>query len=152
MGEEACVDRLGETRFPLSAAELTQVREIIKLVRDHLRDMEPALVRSAACVLLALQRLPVPTTGIDLTFGFTQRNTDGNYGWADLMISDCEFEWRSGEHYYDPKIGGDTESRVVFEARVGSESSLGDFDDWLSTPILLPSTAKSAWKIVQITS
>ena len=35
------------------------------------------------------------------------------------------------EHFYDPSVGGDTESRHAFEAYAGGESAEGDIDDWL---------------------
>jgi hypothetical protein len=42
--------------------------------------MSPDDLRSAASVLLALERLPATTPGVQVTFGFAQPNTDGNYG------------------------------------------------------------------------
>lgn len=75
--------------------------------------MSPGHVRSAASVLLALERLPATTSGIQVTFGFIQRNTDGNYGWVDIAISEDGLRLGIGEHYYDPSAGADTESRIA---------------------------------------
>jgi hypothetical protein len=82
-------------------------------------------------VLLALERLPATTPGVQVTFGFAQRNIDGNYGWADISISVDELSLGIGEHYFDPLVGGDTETRVAFEAVAGGNSVEGDIDDWL---------------------
>jgi hypothetical protein len=119
-------------RFPLSVDDILQMKKIITFMREQLTTMSPAHVRSAASVLLALERLPVVTPGIQVTFGFVQRNTDGNYGWADIAISEDELRFGIGEHFYDPSVGGDTESRIAFEAMAGGDAAEGDIDDWLS--------------------
>ena len=117
-------------RFPLSPDDILKIAEVTKLVRSRLPAMTPNHLRSAAALLLALERLPVTTPGIDMTFGFTQRNTDGNYGWADITISEDEITLGVGEHFYDPRVGGDTESRDVFAATAGGDATDGDIDDW----------------------
>jgi hypothetical protein len=118
-------------RFPLSIDDILKIEKVIKLVREQLPTMTPDHLRSAAGVLLALERLPATTSGIQMTFGFVQRNTDGNYGWADISISVDEFTLGIGEHFYDPSVGGDTESRHAFEAYAGGDSAEGDIDDWI---------------------
>jgi hypothetical protein len=124
-------ERANAGRFPLSIDDITKAEKVIKLVREQLSTMSPAHVRTAASVLLALEHLPATTPGIQVTFGFVQRNTDGNYGWADITISEDEFRLGVGEHYYDPSVGGDTETRIAFEAQAGGEWTEGDIDDWL---------------------
>ena len=106
------------------------MKPVIEFVRKQLPAMSPGHIRSAAGVLLALERLPAMTAGIQITFGFVQHNTNGNYGWADISISESELRLGIGEHYYDPSVGGDTESRILFEAVAGGDSAEGDIDDW----------------------
>jgi hypothetical protein len=65
-----------------------------------------------------------------MTFGFNQRNTDSNYGWADITISEEEITLGVGEHFYDPAVAGDTESRKVFAAAAGGDAAKGDIDHW----------------------
>jgi hypothetical protein len=79
-----------------------------------------------------LEQLPGTTPGVNTRISFVQPNTNGNFGWADIEISGSEFRLSRGEHYYDPTVGGDTESRTEFEAFAESEWAEGDIDDWLS--------------------
>jgi hypothetical protein len=94
--------------------------------------MSPEHLRAAASVLLALERLPATTPGINVTFDFLQPNTDGNNGWADIRISEETLRFGLGEHFYDPKIGGDRETRTAFETEAGGYWREGDIDDWLA--------------------
>jgi hypothetical protein len=132
MGEDDDTDtQANVARFPLSIADILEVKRVIQLVRDKLLNMRPGDLRAAASVLFALERLPATTAGIDVTFGFSQPNTDGNYGWVDIHIDEHEFRLGFGEHFYDPSIGGDTESRTVFETQSGGNWCSGDIDEWL---------------------
>lgn len=119
-------------RFPLSLDEIAKLSMVIKLIRGQLPFMTPRHIRCASAMLRALERFPVATPGIQMTFGFVQPNTDGNYGWADISISKSDFTLGVGEHFYDPAVGGDTESKHVFEAYAGGSSAEGDIDDWLA--------------------
>ena len=124
-------DNDNEGRFPLSITDKPKIERVIHLVRSHLPSMSPDDLRAAASVLLALERLPATTPGVQITFGFAQPNTSGNFGWADIEISENEFRLGVGEHFYDPSVGGDTESRTVFETQAGGDWREGDIDDWL---------------------
>jgi hypothetical protein len=120
-----------ENQFPIGINDRRKIDQVIALIRRQLASMAPSELRTAAAVLLALERLPTPTRGVDIVFGFTQPNRDGNYGWADLEISAEELRFGMGEHFYDPAMGGDTASRTAFEAVVGADAFDGDIDDWL---------------------
>jgi hypothetical protein len=127
----------GSGRFPLSVEDIANVTMVIKLVRSQLPSMTPRQLRTAAVLLRALERLPEKTPGIYTTFGFVQRSDGGNYGWADISISEDEFRLGLGEHFYEPSVGGDTESRNAFEAIAGADWPDGDIDEWLSTAQVL---------------
>jgi hypothetical protein len=131
MRDDDLDDYANEGRFPLSITDKPKIERVIHLVRGHLPSMSPDDLRAAASVLLALERLPATTPGVQVTLGFAQPNTDGNYGWADIEISENEFRLGVGEHFYDPSVGGDTESRTVFETQAGGDWREGDIDDWL---------------------
>jgi hypothetical protein len=131
-----------EGRFPLSIDDKPKIEQVIELVRNHLSSMAPGELRAAASVLLALERLPAITPGIRVTFGFTRPNTDGNYGWADIEISEDEFRLGVGEHFYDPSVGGDTETRTVFETLAGGDWREGDIEDWLPVANVIASEGR----------
>ena len=118
-------------RFPLSIVEMLKVEQVIQLVRDKLRNLRPGDLRAAAVVLFVLERLPEPTACVDITFGFSTPDTDENYGWVDIHIDEQEFRLSSGEHFFDPSIGGDTASRTIFETQAGGTWYNGDIDEWL---------------------
>ena len=50
-------------RFPLSREQISERAKLLRFVRSHLPAMAPADLRSAAAVLLALERLPASTPG-----------------------------------------------------------------------------------------
>lgn len=108
-------EEVDASRFPLSLDDIAKMNLVIKLIREQLPSMTPRHILNASAVLRALERLPATTAGIQMTFGFVQRNTGGNYGWADISISETELTLGLGEHFYDPSVGGDTESRHAFE-------------------------------------
>jgi hypothetical protein len=132
------------SRFPLSADDLAKIGRVRSLVRERLPAMTPSRLRSAAALLLALERLPVTTPGIQLTFGFMQRSTTGNYGWADITISEEEFTLHVGEHFYDPSVGGDTESRDLFSAMAGSGDRDGDINGWIRVATVISAEGEIA--------
>jgi hypothetical protein len=68
---------------------------------------------------------------MQVTFSFQQRNIDGNFSWADITVSEDNFSLGLGEHFYDPTVGGDTETRIVFETQAGGNGPEGNIDDWL---------------------
>ena len=118
--------------FPLTEDDFRGTRAIAKLLRSRLAMMTPAELRSLAALLLALERLPCETPGVDISLTLSQPNLDGNYGWADLYISQTEFRLGIGEHFYDPSVGGDTESQTLYEACAGDDAAEGDIELWLS--------------------
>ncbi len=118
--------------FPLTEDDFRGARAIAELLRSRLATMTPEELRSLAALLLALERLPCVTPGVDVSITISQPNLDGNYGWANLYISETEFRLGTGEHFYDPSVGGDTESRTLYEACAGDDAAEGDVDLWLS--------------------
>ena len=95
--------------------------------------MSPHALRTAAVLLLALERLPRSTSGISASLAFLSDNTNGNYGWASIEFCEKEFELGTGEHFYSCAVGGDTQSRTVFETQVGTSLRNGNIEDWLET-------------------
>jgi hypothetical protein len=121
-----------QEQFPLSESELRFIQNISHLIRSQLPRITPQNLRGAAILLLALERLPVITVGVVVEATFRQFDvTLGNFGWADLRLSDEELTLGIGEHFYDPGVGGDTDTRKLFSARAGNRSSQGDIEEWL---------------------
>ena len=120
-------------RYPLDDDAISAIASVTQLIRPHISRLSPRALRSAATVLLALERLPIVTPGVLVRLSFSTPDRDGNYGWADIEIGEEGFRLGLGEHFYDPAVGGDTESRTVFEAQAGSSWQDGDVSDWLES-------------------
>jgi hypothetical protein len=96
---------LEDQKFPFEESDLDLVKgRIAQLFRSKLCKMTPAELRAAAALLLGIDRLPAPTPGLDLAFTISQPNTDGNYGWVDIAVSEEKFRLARGEHFYDSTI------------------------------------------------
>jgi hypothetical protein len=138
----------GEARasFPLTAEDALKIKQIVALIRSSLAHMSPADIHVAAAVLLALERLPATTPGVQATFGFVQPNVDGNYSWADIRFDEEGFRLSVGEHFYTPDVGGDTESRIVFETQSGTQWREGDIGEWLEVASWIASMGRVSWE------
>jgi hypothetical protein len=119
-----------DTKFPLSAKERKILRDFASKLRGSLAEAEPHFIRSAATGIFVIERLPKPTPGAQVELGYRTPNSGGNYGWADLVISEDEIRACLGEHFYDPGVGGDTETRVLFEAGLGEGARNGSLEYW----------------------
>jgi len=126
------IEEAVQRQFPIDNPALDGVARVVERIRSALPSLNPRQVYIASLVLLALERLPISTPGVNLRFGVLRRHSPGNYVWADIEICSTEFRLISGEHIYDPDVGGDTSSQTIFEAFLGAEESEGSVDDWLA--------------------
>ena len=117
--------------FPLSKRELEILNELCGELRGKLLREDAFFIRSAACAILAIERLPRPTSGVLVELGYETAGSPGNWGWAQIAITESEVRASIGEHFYDPAVGGDTESETSFSASIGDKHSYGDLEDWL---------------------
>ena len=120
-----------ELDFPLGEVDMHPISCVATLFTEQASSMSPRVMRAASALILALHRMPQATPGIDMRIGFRTANQDGNWSWVDVEISELEFRLSLGHHHYDPSVGGDTYSTVVFETNVGSDRTTGNIDDWL---------------------
>lgn len=120
-------------RFPLSQANLALLQDIAEPVRERLRTADPAFIRTAAVVLLALERLPRVTFGASIRVGW--RTVDE---WADVSVSEEEIRASVGTHSYEHGVGGDTASETLFSSCV-SGRSYGHLKEWV----------ERAWSVAQ---
>lgn len=140
--------------FHLSDADLAILKRLATELRDQLAKSEPKFIRSAAPAILALERLPHPTAGVQVRFAYKTPNLDGNFGWVDISLSGNDIEGTIGEHFYDPGIGGDTESDVLFYREVGGSLDYGSLEEWwerfegLSAFAYLSVEDESDWDVI----
>ena len=78
-------------KYLLDEVELHVVASLCELIRSRVSTMAPSCLRSAADLLLALERLPVATPDVHVMFTFSQPNNDGSWGWADGEITEYSF-------------------------------------------------------------
>ncbi len=124
---------VGKDCFPIYPEDIPAIDQIVSLVRDLLRARQPADIRGAAALLSALDRLPRTTPGVSVTLTIsTPEYQEGRFGWVDLTITDNEFSLGYGEHFYNPRVGGDTETHTIFETQSGSSWREGNIGDWLA--------------------
>lgn len=123
--------------FPLDHHDLSHILMITHLVRSRLDRLSARHLRSAAALLFALERLPKPTPSVQIVFGFRTPTEDGNWSWADIGIDAESLRLSVGAHFYDPAVGGNTESEDIFKSFAGSSVSRGDISDWMNraTPL-----------------
>lgn len=123
-------DDVPDDQFALGPADTAGAAHLATFVRSRLPTMSPLQVRAAAVLVLALERLPQTTPGLNISLVFSERNIGGNYAWADLQMSEDEISLQTGEHVYSADVGGDTASQTLLWLRAGSYSRDGDSDAW----------------------
>jgi hypothetical protein len=129
--------------YPVDADALEGFAQVAHLVRMNLSNLDPHHLRTAAVTLLALERLPRVTSGINVVFGFRTPMERGCWAWADISIGRDGIRLGTGEHFYDPGVGGDTESRTRFQAYSGGYE--GSVQEWLElASMIFPDGVPSA--------
>ena len=124
-------------RFPLPEDGYSYLYEIEEILS---RLTAPLTVPNKIAVWVAvigLRRLPSSTEGLDVEISLTQpelMRRDGNWGWAEIRISEHLFALGEGGHVYSSAVGGDSRSRTVFESELGAPHCDGDetkMESWL---------------------
>ena len=115
--------------YILSLEDLEVFRSITLLIRAKLLSEHPAFIRRAAVVLIALERLPKITPGVNITVGWQTKSVNGNYIWADISVSEEGIRAVIGGHSYDSDVGGDTQSETVFVSTPNSYRR-GNLEMW----------------------
>lgn len=118
-----------EDFYPLDSDVIEHFSSVVGLIRRNLSKLGPQDLKVAAVTLLALERLPRVTPGVSVVFGYQTPSVNGNWSWADISIGDDGLRLGVGEHFYDPSVGGDTESRTPFQAYQGGYE--GSVREWL---------------------
>lgn len=120
---------MSDNQFSLDGSDPHLIKDdIARMFRSQLWKLEPHKLCCVSVLLLAIERLPLTTPNVDVRILFSQPNRDGNYGWADISISEEELRLSIGEHFYDSAVGGDTETHILFEAIAGTDYASGDTD------------------------
>lgn len=111
--------------YPVDADVLDGFSQMIRLIKENLSDLDPHHLRAAAVTLLALERLPRTTPGVNVVFGFRTPMERGSWAWADISIGNDCISLGNGEHF----DSGDSESRTKFQIYSGGYE--GSVRDWV---------------------
>lgn len=112
----------GPEWFGLFAEDSLIVERLIKSVQALIKrnGTTAEQIFHLAKLLHALRRLPLPTDGICIELSVGIRHENNERSSQDILLDSQEF--RLSNHAYiiiDPKVGGDSEGRTIFEAQVG---------------------------------
>lgn len=127
------IDDDGNDLLSLSSSDIAILERLALELRSQLAGAEVHFIRSAATAISAIERLPKPTPGVHVSFGYRTPNINGNHRWADILLTEEGTEAGVGEHFYDPQVGGDTESKTLFWAGVGKDNRTGSLEEWFET-------------------
>ncbi len=126
--DEEWEERL-ENLFGFDPTEACIVTEMVQVVRSLLtrEDVTPEQIYHLAKVLFALERLPLPTPGVDVGFTLGYKHGGESFGQS-LTVSESAFVLGTGA-YILGEAGGDTCSEITFEVHLGSCSY---FENWFA--------------------
>jgi len=115
--------------FGFDPTEACVVDEMIGLVRSLLKrkDITPEQIYHLAKMLFALERMPLPTPGVDVVFALGYKSGGELYGQS-LGVSERAFVLDSAA-YTQAGPGGDASSEIIFETEVGGSSF---FENWFA--------------------
>jgi hypothetical protein len=121
-------DPEGPTLFAFRPEEKCVVQEVIDGLRERVahRSTSPSELRHLSVALLALQRLPLPTSGIELNASLVYR-FGGEMSYIGLYIGSSSFRLQTGGSAYDPEVGSDSYSQTIFEVE---PSGFRSSDGW----------------------
>ena len=100
--------------FPMDEIDVANLHEFATLLRGRVPKMNPGEMLTISALILALERLPCATSGVNITLDLGFYDHENGSSWVNLEISEDELQLGSGEHTYTPGVGGDTESRNRF--------------------------------------
>jgi hypothetical protein len=111
------------------------VERLIAAVRLllHRKTLTPIQAHRVAIVLLALERLPLSTKGVEISLSFSHRIND-ELSYQALYIGETVFELQTGGSVYSPGVGGDNYADNVFVVELGNRRNKVDLltiDGWL---------------------
>ncbi|MCY3745172.1 MAG: hypothetical protein F4Y20_03095 [Acidobacteria bacterium] len=124
-------------QFPLPEdgdSHLSEIERILSRLTASLTVPDKIAVWAA---VIGLRRLPGSTAGLDVEISLMQPELirrDGNWGWAEIRISEHSFVLGEGGHVYSSAVGGDSWSRTVFQSDLGAPYCDGDetrMENWL---------------------
>jgi len=125
----------GGGHFAFQMEDRDLVEQLIAAVRllFHRKRLIPAHAHRVAVVLLALDRLPLPTEGVDISLSLSRRVSE-ELSYQTLHISEDSFRLDAGGSVYSPEVGSDSYGDDLFEVEVGGGRTDPDWmaiADWL---------------------
>ena len=114
------------------------IEELLGGIRKVLKrkSLTPRQIVGLGKLLHGLKRLPLPTSGIDVTVSIEHRSSDGNLFYRSLRLSDDSFEAMSGGADYTPDVGSDSYTGFSFLVEPGGyrdETSITELEDWITS-------------------
>ena len=114
-------------QYPLIEEELYAIDIIIeklrKIIREHAHSISATELCAISVLLRIFERMPEETPEAPcVTVSFlTAKPTEGNRSWVDIRAYEGVLELGEGAHFYDPDVGGDTESQTIFSMVAGTD-------------------------------
>lgn len=122
-------------RFGFLQEDRQAIQDLIAGVRWALRrkSITPQQICGLGKLLHGLERLPRPTSGIDITV--TIENSTPNYSnYQSIGLSESSFEFWNGGTEYTPNVGGDNYTRFSFCVEAGGyrdDAEVTEVEDWM---------------------
>jgi len=127
---------LAVERFGFLREDRHHIQELIAGVRRALKrkSVTPQQICGLGKLLHGLQRLPLPTPGINISVTIGSR-TGENLFYQSVELSESSFELSSGGAEYTPGVGSDSHTSFSFLVEVGGfrdNCMFTEIEDWIS--------------------
>lgn len=123
-------------RFGFLIEDCAAIETLIAGVRKALKrkSITPRQICGLGKLLLGLERLPRPTSGIDITVSIGAR-TPNHFSCQSVSLSDSSFDIESGGSEYTPDVGSDSYTSFSFNVEVGGfrdDTAAEEVYNWVS--------------------
>ena len=123
-------------RFGFLQEDRQTIQDLIAGVRRTLRrkSITPQQICGLGKLLHGLERMPRPTSGIDITVAIESRTPD-HFSYKSIGLSESSFELLSGGAEYTPDVGSDSYTNYSFHVEVGGfrdDTEVTEVEDWIS--------------------
>jgi hypothetical protein len=122
--------------FGFLQEDQSHIQELIAGIRGVLK--RKSITARQICglgkLLQGLQRLPLPTSGVNITVSICSTGPSGS-SYQSLLLSESMFEASSGGSDYSPNVGSDSYTTFNFLVEVGGyreNVSYTDIEDWVA--------------------
>lgn len=113
--------------FGLVLNDIPVIQRLIGCVRKVIarRDVTALQIHDLAGLLWGLERLPAPTSGLDVSLSIGRHYENGESRFSGMALSHHSFRLETESYIIiDPSAGGDSMAATIFEAEVGGYRSM----------------------------